>query len=296
MASSTPAVATGLAINGTQMCFVSVKPLVKYTLVDPNQQLMCGVLDDVLEVITPGIEHHGWRVVMMPHPGELDVLVPLWGFTESPTDTFTPTDTLTEFTTLVRLKSSTQNVFNTANCVVDKVVLRGQKGNHPMILQMDILGRSSTESATFSPSTITRDAPFPWTGCALTVGGTAREPDSAIVVYDNHIRKRFNNSTTADVLQNVRRTLHVGANMPYTDTEDDILTTMIGSSRADGLAINFGWTFSNKRHIWDITKAVWEAEPPGIPGKEAEIRSYQYWSAKKSGSTALCTITQDNTA
>lgn len=296
MAGSTPAVATGLAINGYRMQFVSCVPLVKYTLVDPNPYLMCGVLNDVIEVITPGIEHHGWRVVMTPHPGELDILTPLWGFTESPTDTFTPTETLTGFTTLVRLKSSTANVITTSNCVMDKVVLRGQKGNNPMTLQMDILGRSSAEGSTFSPSAITRDAPFPFTGGALSVGGTTRAFDACVILWNNHIRQRFNNSATADVLQNVRQTLHIGVNMPMTDDEDDLVTTGISSSRHAGIALNLGWTFNSKRHIWDVTKAVWpDATWPGIPGKESEIRSYQYYQCVKSGSSAVCTITQDNT-
>jgi hypothetical protein len=297
MAGSTPAVATGLAINGYRMQFVSVQPLVKYQLVDPNPYLMCGVLADVIEVITPGIEHHGWRVVMTPHPGELDILTPLWGFTESPTDTFSPVETLTSFTTLVRLKSTTANVITTTSCVMDKVVLRGQKGNNPMTLQMDILGKSSSEGSTFSPSAITRDAPYPFNGgVALSAGGTVRAIDACVLLWNNHIRPRFNNSVTADVLQNVRQTLHVGVNMPYTDDEDDLITTGIAAARHGGIALNLGWSFNSKRHIWDITKAVWpDATFPGIPGKEAEIRSYQYYQAVRTGSTALATITQDNT-
>lgn len=296
MAGSTAAVATGLAINGYRMQFVSVQPLVKYTLVDPNPYLMCGQLADVIEVITPGIEHHGWRVVMTPHPGELDILTPLWGFTESPTDTFTPTETLSAFTTLVRLKSSTANVITTSSCKMDKVVMRGQKGNNPITLQMDILGLSSAEGSTFSPSAITRDAPFPFTAGALTAGGTARAIDAYVLLWNNHIRQRFNNSVTADVLQNVRQTLHVGVNMPYTDDEDDLITTGISSSRHAGIAINIGHTFNSKRHIWDITKAVWpDATFPGIPGKEQEVRTYQYYQAVRTGSTAVCSVTQDNT-
>lgn len=296
MAGSTPAVATGLAINGLRMQFVSCLPLIKYTLVDPNPYLMCGVLADVIEVITPGIEHHGWRVVMMPHPGEMDILTPLWGFTESPTDTFTPTETLTSFTTLVRLKSSTVNVITTSNCVMDKVVLRGQKGNNPITCQMDIIGRSSAEGSTFNPTSVTRDAPFPFTAGALSEAGGVIEFDACVLLLNNHIRKRFNNSVTADVLQNVRQTLHVGINTPYTDTEDANITTGISSSRHAGVALNLGWTFNSKRHIWDITKAVWpDATFPGIPGKESEVRSYRYYQAAKSGSSAAWTVTQDNT-
>lgn len=293
----TAAAATGLAINGFRMQFVSVVPLVKYMLVDPNQYLMTGFLEDVIEVVTPGIEHHGWRVLMTPHPGELDILVPLWGFNEDSTDTFTPIDTLSSFTTLVRLKSSTQNAISTTNCFMDKVVLRGQTGNNPLSVQMDILGRASSETATFSPTSVTRDAPFPFNGgAALSAGGTSRAIDAAVIAFDNHVRERFNNSVTADVLHNVRKTLHIGVNMPYDDATDDLLTTGIASSRHSGIALNLGWSFNNKRHIWDVTKAIWvDAAPPGITGKENDIRSYQFYRCYKSGSSPLVTVTQDNT-
>lgn len=278
------------------MCFVRVDPLIKYEFVDPNPQLMCGVLDDVIETVTPGIEHHGWRVLLQPHPGELDILIPLIGTTESPTDTFSPLDALPTFTTLVRLKSSTQLAYSTTSCVVDKAVFRAQKGSTPLTLQLDILGRTSSETATFSPSTISRQAPYPFTSSTLTLGGTEHEPDQVVIVHDNHVRKRFNNSVTADVLQNVRRTLHIGANTPYTDTEDGTLTTAISSSRAAGIAVNLQFTRNNQELTWNVTKAIWAATPPGITGKEDEVRMYSFWQAVKSGSTALYTITQDATA
>lgn len=296
MASSTPAVATGLAINGTQMCFISAHPLIKYEFVDPNAQLMCGVLDDVIETITPGIEHHGWRVLLQPHPGELDILIPLIGTTESPTDTFTPDDTPTTFTTLVRLKSTTQLAYSTTGCMVDKAIFRAQKGGSPLSLQLDIIGQASAETATFSPSTITRQAPYPFTSSTLTLGGTEHEPDQVVIVHDNHVRKRFNNSVTADVIQNTRRTLHIGCNTPYTDTEDGTLTTAIGATRAAGIAVNLQFSRNNQELTWDVTKAIWAATPPAITGKQDEVRMYSWWQAVKSGSNALFTITQDATA
>lgn len=296
MAGSTPASATGLAINGFRMCFISAKPLFKYHLVDPNPQLMCGELDDIIEVLTPGIEHHGWRVLLQPHPGELDILIPLIGFSESPTDTWTPTDTLTSFTTLVRLKSSTANAVSTTSCVIDKAVFRGQKGLNPISLQLDILGKTSTETATFNPTSVTHNAPYPFTAGTLTLAGTARAYDSFVLVHDNNIRKRFNNSVTADVLQNVRRTIHLGVSIPYTDDEDDLFTSnIVGTTRAAGFAANLAYSRSNYNLAWDFTKVTWEAEPPPIEGKESEVRSFMWMAARKSGSNVLCTITQDNT-
>jgi len=296
MAGSTPASATGLAINGTQMCFISAQPLFKYHLVDPNPQLMCGTLDDIIENQTAGIEHHGWRVLLQPHPGELDVIIPLT-MTEGVTDSFTPDDTPTAFTTLVRLKSSTANAISTTGCVIDKMIIRGQKGLNPISMQLDILGLTSTETATFSPATITANAPYPFTAGTLTsLAGTARAFDSFVLVYDNHIRKRFNNSVTADVLQNVRRTIHLGVNIPYTDDEDDLFTSnIVGATRAAGFAATLTYSRSNYNFVWTFPKVTWEAEPPPITGKESEIRSFMWMKAAKSGSNAVVTVTQDNT-
>ena len=278
MAGSTEFMATGLAINGQAYCYVRVLPLISYQIQDFNPQIMCGTLDHLSTRMAPGIQLHGWRVLMMPNPGELDLLLPLIGTTES-TNVFTPTDTLTEFTVAVRLKSDTAYVWSTASCKVDKALFRAQLGANPLMLQLDMIGKSSSVGSTFSPTGTISGAPYEWTTTtgAVSIGGTTRACRSMVFLYDNHIVTRFNNSVTADAVQNIMRTTHFGFDTPFTDDEDDLLDTAIGSSRVDGIAGSVTFTKSTKSFQISVPKMVWEAKPPSILSKSQDIRLDQYY-------------------
>lgn len=297
MAGSTEFVATGLSIDGYEYCFVRAQPLITYKIINANPQLMCGSLDQLQENVLPGIQIHGWRVLMMPHPGEIDRLLPLIGTTES-LNVFTPTGTLTEFDVAVQLKSSTLNVWTTADCKVDKALFRAQMGANPLMLQLDMIGKTSTpDGGTFSPTSITADSPYEWTSStgAISIGGTARACRSMAFLYDNHLRSRFNNSVTADAIANVMRTVHWGFDTPYTDDEDDLLTTATGATRTDGIAGSATFTHGGQSFNIAVPLMVWEAKPPSILSRENDIRLDQYYLGIK-GAGAICTFTNDPTA
>lgn len=296
MAGATSSQVGGLALNGYQMCFVKVVPYTRMTFVDPNGEIICGDFDHNLELVSPGIQIHGFKCLLEPHPGELDILVPLWGYNESPTDTFTPEDSLDEFTSLIRLKSSTNVTLTYANCKVNKTIVRGQKGGHPMSVEMDIWAKTIAEGSTFSPSTITEQAPYSFTRGALSLRSTATAMSSFVWVHDNHLVRRFNNSVTADVLQNYQRTVHLGCNTPYTDDEDDILSTFLGASREAGIAGSVTFTNGNRSFAMSMSKMLWEGTPPQLGPKPEETRLSQWYKAYSSSGGATCTITQDNTA
>ncbi len=295
MAGATSTLDTRLAINGTEMSAVRVIPTSKYMFVDPNPELMQGDLDHNLERVSEGIQLHGLRVLMEPHPGELDVLIPLIGYSESPTDTFTPADSLTSFSTLVQLKASTKTVHTYGSCKINRAVFRGQKGLHPVSLELDIWALTLSEGSTYAPSTITQQAPYAFTKGSLSLRGTATALSSFVWVHDNDLQRRINNSTTADVLQNVNRVVHFGCNTPYTDDEDDILTTFISSGREAGIAGALTYTNGTKNLVFTMPKMLWEVTPPVIGPKPAEVRLDQFYKCYSTGGGAVCTITQDNT-
>lgn len=295
MAGATPALASGVAINGTRICFIQCTPLTKFGFVDPNPQLMCGIYDHLLERVTPGQQIHGFRLLCAPHPGELDVLIPLIGLTESPADTFTPADSLTSFTSLLKLKTTTNVTITLSDCVVNRAIFRGQKGRNPVTLELDIFGKTYSEGATFNPSTITVQAPYAFTLGSLSLRSTATAFSSFVWIYDNHVARRFNNSVTADVLQNTDRTVHFGVNTPYTDDEDDILATFTSSGREAGIAGTITFTNGAKNLVFAHTKALWEATPPTLGPKPDEVRMFQFYKAYANGSNPSVTITQDNT-
>lgn len=293
MAGSTEWMATGLAIDGYRYCYSRIVPLISYQVQNFNPQVMCGSLDQIAERIAPGIQLHGWRILMMPHPGELDRLLPMIGTSESD-DVFTPIDTLPEFPVAVRLKSSTINVWTTTGCKVDKAIFRAQLGQNPLMLQLDIAGKASTpDGSTFTPSSISTDAPYEWTATdtAVAIGGSARPCRSMVFAYDNHVMRRFNNSVTADVLQNVMRTIHWGFDTPYTDDEDDLLTTAVGANRTDGIAGSVTFTRGTKSFQIAVPKMVWNgAKPPSVLSKEQDIRMDQFYLAIK-GADPICAFT-----
>jgi hypothetical protein len=296
MAGATSTQVTGLAINGTKICFVKVVPYSRRMFVDPNGEIICGDLDHNLELVSPGIEIHGFKCLLEPHPGELDILVPLIGYAESPTDTFTPTDTLTEFTSLVRNKTTTNVTDSYANCKVNEAIFRGQKGSHPLSLELDIWSLTMTEGSTFSPSTITEQAPYAFTRGALSLRGTATAFSNFVWIHRNHLQRRFNSSVTADVLQNTQRTVHFGCNTPYTDDEDDIKATFNSSGREAGIAGSVTFTNSTKSLALSMPKMLWEGTPSQIGPKDDEVRLNQFYKCYSTGGGAVCTITQDNTA
>lgn len=284
MAGSTEFMATGLAIDGKRYCYVRIVPLISYKIVNANPQIMCGTLDHLAERVLPGIQLHGWRILMMPHPGELNNLLPLIGTSET-NDVFSPVDTLTTFTVLVRLQSSTINVWTTSDCVVDKAVFRAQMGANPLALQLDLIGKTSTpDGSTFSPTSITVDSPYEWTATngAVSIGGSARACRSMAFAWNNHVMARFNNSVTADALANTMRTIHFAFDTPFTDDENDLLTTATGSSRTDGIAGSVTFTHGSQSFKADVPKMVWDgAKPPAILSKSQDIRLNQFYLAVK---------------
>lgn len=295
MAGATSTQVTGLAINGTKICFVKVVPYSKYYYVDPNDRVICGDLDHNHELVSEGIQIHGFKCLLEPHPGELDVLVPLIGYTESPTDSFAPTDSLTEFTSLIKLKSSTNVTHSYGGCKVNRAIFRGQKGMHPVSLELDIWAKTLTEGSSFSPSTLTEQAPYAFTKGTLSLRSTETAFSRFAWIHDNRLQRRINNATTADVLQNVERVVHFGCNTPYTDDESDILSTFLGASRTTGIAGELNYTNGTKRLIFNMPKMLWEASPVAIGPKPEEVRLEQFYKLYSSGGAAVCTITQDNT-
>lgn len=297
MAGSTEWMATGLSINGFSYCYVRIVPLIKYTFVNANPQIMCGSLDHIAERVLPGIQLHGWRILMMPHPGEIDKLLVWQGYSET-NNVFTPTDTLPEYDVAVRLKSSTLNVWTTTACKVDKAIWRAQMGMNPLMLQLDVIGKTSTpDGGTWSPTSITTDAPYEFTATntGFSIDGTTRAIRSWVFAEDHHIQRRFNNAVTADVVANTMRTIHQACDTPYTDDEDDILTTFTASGREDGVPIVCTFTHGGQSLSFSTPLNVWEAKPPAILSKSQDIRLDQYYLAIK-GADPVCTITHDPTA
>lgn len=267
----------------------------RYTLVDPGPETFNGILDNPKELVSSGIQFFGFQVLLYPMVTELDVLLPLIGMTESPTDTFTLTDDFSSltFSTVV---DKVAKVHTYTSCKVDKAIFRGQKGGKPVSLELHILALAMTEGSSFgSPTVPTKYAPYAFNTGTMNLLGTAYQFDRFALGIDNHCAVQHNNSEAPQSIQPTWRSINLGCSTPYTSTETSLLTTAIGSSRSDGGTGNVTMTYANFSTVFSFANMKWEATPPSVLGKGSEIRLDQMWTIYKSSTTAPLIVTHDAT-
>lgn len=266
-----------------------------YGLVDPGPEVFAGILDSPKEIVSAGIQTFAFQILLYPTVAQLDTILPLIGFAESPTDTFTLTDDFSSltFTTVV---DKVAKVHTYSNCIIDKAIFRGQKGLKPVSLELHVLARSMAEGSSFSVSTPTLTAPYAFNVGTITNAGNTEVFDRFVLAIDNHAVVQHNNSETPTSIQPSWRQITLGCSMPYTSDEIDILTTHIGSSRSDGVAGTVAFSRGNFSTTFTLANIKWQATPPSVLGKGEEIRLQQFYTCYKSGSTAPLIITHDATA
>ncbi len=287
-----------LAINGQKIASaVRFIDRTKYMLVDPGPEVFSGILDNPKELVSAGIQFFGFQVLLYPTVAQLDTILPLIGFAESPTDTFTLTDDYSglSFSTIV---DRVAKVHTYTGCIIDKAIFRGQKGTKPVSLELHILalGMSEGNAGSFSATTPTLTAPYAFNTGTLNLGGSGEAFDRFALAIDNHAVVQHNNSETPTSIQPSWRSINLGCSAPYTSDEIAILTTHIGATRADGVAASVVLARGNFSTTFTCANAKWEATPPTVMGKGHEIRLDQMYSIHKSGSTAALIITHDATA
>lgn len=295
----TETVITGVAINGSEMCYLSADDETLFTYVDPNGNLMCGTPDHVAARVVPGMEIVRVTLLLAPTPGELDVIVPLLGTTESPADTFDPVDAGPPAFPLL-LKRNSDKVHAHSGSRINKAVFRSQAGLHPLTLELEIFSLTWSEGSTFNPAAVTPDFSYTHTDGALTIDdyGADRNPSAFAWALDNHLAPRFNNSVTADTLGFFQRTLHIGCNLPYDHVHDDILTTFTtAATRHEGVALSMSYDRGGKQLQFSHDNVKWEARPPKILNKAEDVRLNCFFKAyrDKTANDRLFRIIQDAT-
>lgn len=287
--------AAQLAINGQAMEFISLEGGQTTELVDDSENAIRGILDHPKERVTQGLKRIKLDIVMEPSPSELDVLLPLIGTAESPTDTFTLTDDFSSLTFTV-IVDRVQHVHTYAACKVDKAVFRGQMGSKPIRLELTIIGttaESEGASGSFSATALDTDHNYAFYEGVLTLESSARSFDRFALGIENNLFPSFNNSQTAECLLPTNRNIWLACSSPYDSDDNDLYTS--GIADAGGAAGSLAFTRAGKSTTFSFANLKLIGRPPSIPGK-SEIRLDQYYRAYKSGSTAALIITHDNTA
>lgn len=283
--------ASAVALNGQSVEFLKVRELTVRELVDNGQLAIRGILDHNKARVTLGRLKVGFEITMNPSPAELDVILPLMGFSESPTDTFTIGDSYTTFTSII---DRVTKVHTYSNCKIGRAVFHGQRGSQPVALTMQILATTMSEGSagSFSATAIDTDIAYAFHEGVLTLGGTGMAFDRHQLVIDPHLQVQWNNSSTATEICPTDREITLSVNTPYTSSESTLFTTPLSS--AAGIAGSIAWTRSGQSTSIALANLKSIARPPSIPGK-TEIRLPLTYRAYKSGSTACCIITHDAT-
>lgn len=286
-----------LAINGQEMEFLSIEGGMRTMLTDNTERAIRGTLSRSKERVKEGLQVVDIAIRMNPSPAELDVILPLIGMVESPTDTFTVIDgsanTLGDFTVII---DRVAKVHTYANCKIDKAVFRGQKGADPIELELRIMGTTESEGAagSFSASAIDTGIAYSFCEGVMTLDSTQRGYDRFALSIDNMIQRQFNNSCTATSLVPTDRAVTLATSVSYVAANTGLYTTP-ATPDATGIVGSLAFTDGGQSTTFTMINLKSIAQSPSIPGK-TEIRLPLFYKAYKSGSTAELIVTHDATA
>jgi len=221
-------------------------------------------------------------------PAMLDLLLPrILGANEA-TDVFALAETLPEFDVLI---DRVAKRFVYAGCQVNRATFRAAAGG-PLELDLDVIGKTETVSATAFPSiTAPVDPPYVWQDCVCTVNGSARVVTQWEMTVDNALNARFSNSQTATDIHSTDRIVTVNLTVPYTSSEVDLY----GINTGGAAAATFAFTNGNYSTTFSIAKLQIPDQSPVVDGR-GEILLQLQGVAKQSSTTKELVITHDSTA
>lgn len=239
----------------------------------------------------------GGLIVVQPSPAFLDLWLPrILGATEA-SDVFALSETLPSFGVLMDKVTQT---FQYTDGMVSKALFSGQAGPAEggpdiitLALQLVFFTRTlGTSVPNVSLSTASNNSIYVHSDAVFTFGGAAREVKDWSVMVDNHVKQRFTNSLSATKSCPASRTVAVSARLPYdTDTDDLLDQATAGASGTIALtnAAQTGLTTT-----FNFAALQVPSEDPIVRGK-TEIDLFLNMIARKSGSTAELSVTNDST-
>lgn len=304
MAGQSQGAFSALAIDGFEYCFTRIEALGQHEITDPTDETICGKLDGSEERVQGGLKRLIHRVYLDPTPNELDKLLLLSGFEESPTDTFSNEDSSEdsiEPTAFTMIIDRVAMVHTYTGSKIMRWAFTGQKGSRPVGLILDIYSLAVTEAAagSFSASAITADVNYALFNGALTIQGETREFDRFLLDCNFHPEVEYNNSQTPTSIHATKRTTKLAVNTPYTQAgataEEDLFTTPAITNTHAGATGTLVLTRSDVSKSTTFTfgnlKPI--VKPPSVQKKQ--LRLPLTYNAYRTGSTESLVITHDAT-
>lgn len=293
MSGCTMGAVTQLELNDVQMQFLWIRQNSVYQLTDSGWEAINGFLDPLDTRVTEGLVVIDFSVMLEPTIADWDTLLPLIGFSEGTTDTFTLTQTIPSFTTVMNLGPKYHSY---ATCYVDRAVVRHSRGEHPQRLELRIFGTSET-LADSDPgiSTLAEGVGYPFHQVVCTVQGGAEAIDRYSIGIDNKIHREWNNSRTLSGACPGGRQIYLGISTPYTNDEEALYSVPAGGTLST-TGGSIAYTRGNFSQTWTFEHLQLLASPPDVLGKNDEVRLDQFYRAYRSVSAAALVVTQDATA
>jgi hypothetical protein len=291
MAGCAQGFSAALAINGQTVEFNRIRELTVRELVDNGQLAIRGRLDHPKERVSLGRLIIGFEFTCNPSPAEMDVYLPLMGFTQSPTDTFTIGDSYTAFTSII---DRVTKVHTYTNCVMGRTVFHGQRGAQPIGMTQQVLARGFTEgvAGSFSATALDLDICYGFQEGTVTLQAATRDFDRFQLILDPHMEVQWNNSTTPTAICPTDREITLDLSTPYTSDESDLFTTPLSS--VAGAAVTLAWSRGGQSTSFAFPNGKFIARPPSIPGKR-QIRLPLHMRMYRSSTSAACVVTHDAT-
>lgn len=303
MAGQTIGAETQLKIGSNKICFVSIEDKTVFGLTDGSSDAICGshyVRADRFSTgpITPKL-----HILMHPTPEEFDALLPLLGFSES-TDVFTLVEDFSSLTGFDVLLARGASVDLYENGIVDKAILRFQKGGKPWALELQVYFQNMqiNSAGTFSGSEISGTAPYAFTAGVLNANSISGVPfQSGLLMIDYNVNVQHNNSILpTSIIPGVVK-IHLGVDTPYTSDEVTLLTAFTSESDppvpvATGYSGSVVFTRGGLSCTLALTNLKSEATPPSIKNRSEEVRLKMFYEVLGTSSTKPLVITNDITA
>lgn len=288
----------------SRMDFIEFIPtrLIK-VLSDGSKNVIRGTLDHGSIHPSEGMAWVEFRTTMYMTAAKNDVLFPLMGMAESPTDTFTLADALTAGKVVVTPNGGKDHTFD--NAFVSKWMVHGQKGTDPIRIDIDWCALSWAEAAlgTYTHGTIVEGHPYAFAGQgSMTLEGATRYFNQVRLGLDYHLITEHNNSIYPTNICPSDHDLSFGTGVLYStcDSSTDLYTVpMTTATAATGSQLTLAWSRAVGAATYSTNFVVGNVKlTPRYPGikKNAFNRLPIFGKGYAVGSAALLISVNDASA
>lgn len=310
---------TRLALGATgsvqQIEFLEFIDESQFGLVDNSRQAIRGTLEGHANRVTAGLERLKFTIKMNPSPSEMDLILPLIGTTQVSTDNFSVVDGSGNSTAppafeVVVDRNTQIDLYD--DCKIDKAIYRGQKGDAPVELILEIMATTMTRDTSWQDSAAgaiaaigTPDICYAFTEGSLKLGSALGESSDGIIEFDrfavvinNNLQVQYNNSRTPTNICATRRDIQLLANSPFVSGTKALFNTPAGGDTTGFSSPNAYVKFTRSsanistEFRFGNIKAI--ATPPDIPGKQ-ELRLDLAYTAYTTSSAAALIVVHDAT-